>query len=302
MNVRTRTSIAPAATATTASFEENMTRQDAESKTILRSIVGSTAHGLNVVKEDDPKGEDRDEMGILIEPLQDAIGFSVFEQFIFRTAAEREGRHDAPSQAGDLDFTLYSLRKWCRLALNGNPTILMLLFAPPLQCDAVGSQLRDLAPAFLSKRAGAAFLGYLIAQGMRIRGDRGGMDVNRKALTDRYGYDTKYAMHALRLGLQGIQLMDDGKIELPIRQPWRSILQGVRQGQYPLTWVTTTLEEMEQALRESIDKSSLPDLPDREKVEKWMCRVYLESWKAHDKWWIDYPGLLNPPIIVEKGS
>ncbi len=46
-----------------------------------------------------------------------------FAQFIYRSAAEREGRQDARSGAGDLDLTIYSLRRWIRLALKGNPTI-----------------------------------------------------------------------------------------------------------------------------------------------------------------------------------
>jgi RNA repair pathway DNA polymerase beta family len=32
--------------------------------------------------------------------------------------------------AGDLDVIIYSARKWGRLALAGNPTVLLVLFAP----------------------------------------------------------------------------------------------------------------------------------------------------------------------------
>jgi hypothetical protein len=34
------------------------------------------------------------------------------------------------SGAGDLDVVVYSARKWCRLALEGNPTVLLALFVP----------------------------------------------------------------------------------------------------------------------------------------------------------------------------
>jgi hypothetical protein len=89
-------------------------------------------HGLNV----NDGIEDRDEMGICVEPLEDAMAlWAPFEQFIYRTAAEREGRDNARSTAGDLDLTIDSLRKWTRLALKGNPTILLLLFTPD---DPVG--------------------------------------------------------------------------------------------------------------------------------------------------------------------
>ena len=44
-----------------------------------------------------------------------------FAQFIYRSAAERQGRQDPRTSAGDLDLTIYSLRKRTRLALKGDP-------------------------------------------------------------------------------------------------------------------------------------------------------------------------------------
>jgi hypothetical protein len=71
--------------------------------TILRGLVGSTVHGLNV----NDGIEDRDEMGVCVEPLEDAMArWDPFEQFIYRSASEREGRDDARSTAGDLDLTI----------------------------------------------------------------------------------------------------------------------------------------------------------------------------------------------------
>lgn len=56
---------------------------------ILRTLA---VHGLNV----NDGIEDRDEMGICVEPLEEAPAlWAPFEQFINRTAAEREGRDDA---------------------------------------------------------------------------------------------------------------------------------------------------------------------------------------------------------------
>ena len=64
-----------------------MNRETAERCTILRGLVGSTVHGLNV----NDRIEDRDEMGICVEPLEEAMAlWAPFEQFIYRSAAERE--------------------------------------------------------------------------------------------------------------------------------------------------------------------------------------------------------------------
>ena len=181
-----------------------MDRQTAERGTILRGLVGSTVHGLNV----NDGIEDRDEMGVCVEPLEAAMALSYpFEQFIYRSAAEREGRADARSTAGDLDLTVYSLRKWMRLALKGNPTILLLLFTPDdqlVQCGVLGRELRGLAPQIISRRVQGPYLGYLQAQKQRLTGERGQKRIHRPELEEMYGFDTKYAMHMLPVSASGI--------------------------------------------------------------------------------------------------
>src|SRR4051812_15839533 len=92
-----------------------------ENSTILRCEVGSGVHGIASAGTDD-----RDEMGVCLEPYALACGIrETFEQHIYRTAAVRECKSDAPSEPGDLDLTIYSLRKWIRLALKGNPTVMV---------------------------------------------------------------------------------------------------------------------------------------------------------------------------------
>ena len=96
--------------------------------------------------------------------------------------------------AGDLDLTIYSLRKWVRLALKGNPTILLLLFTPEDQlvhCDALGRERRSLAPQIVSRRVQGPSLGYLQAQKQRLTGERGQKRIHRPELEEMYGFDTK---------------------------------------------------------------------------------------------------------------
>lgn len=95
-------------------------RAIAEPNTVLRGLVGSSVHGLVLDGTDD-----RDEMGVCVEPRRYVLGFGKFEQWVYRSAAEREGDAGARSCAGDLDLNMYSLRKWARLALQGNPTVLL---------------------------------------------------------------------------------------------------------------------------------------------------------------------------------
>lgn len=253
-------------------------RQMAESNTILRALVGSTVHGLNL-----PGTDDRDEMGICIEPIEAVAAFSPFEQYIYRSAAEREGRHDAPSGPGDLDLTIYSLRKYLRLAMQGNPTVLTLLFtrgAANVYVDARGAHLQELAPKIISRQAGKRYLGYLESQRMRLMGERGQKKVNRPELEEKYGYDTKYAMHMLRLGFQGVELLATGHLSLPILEPDRSWLLGVRRGEVPLQEVLTKTGELERELKDLIETGPLQEHADKEAIESWMVDAYWQNWKA----------------------
>jgi len=252
----------------------------AEPNTILRGLVGSSVHGLVLGGTDD-----RDEMGVCVEPRRYIVGFGRFEQWVYRSAAEREGRAGARSRAGDLDLTIYSLRKWARLALQGNPTVLLLLYLPDdalVVRTEVGRQLQQLAPAFASRQAGRRFLGYLEAQRQRLVGECGQRDVNRAELVKQLGYDTKYAMHMLRLGHQGAEFLETGRLALPMRGPVRSHLMDVRRGRSNLADVLAECMELELRLGALLESSTLPLKPETDRVERFVMDTYAAAWAAQE--------------------
>jgi hypothetical protein len=244
--------------------------------TFLRAVVGSKLHGLNLEGTDDT-----DEMGVTIEPPAYVIGLKQFEQWVYRTQPE-----GAPSGPSDLDLTVYSLRKWIRLALAGNPTVLLLLFAPREMCailKPMGEELQSLAPAIISRASAGPYLGYLRAQKQRLMGERGGRALRKQTEFERpnSGYDTKYAMHMVRLGIQGVELLSTGRITLPMPEADRVWVMAVRRGAIDLNEVLTRTGELERQLADLQDVSPLRDRPDEETVEAWMVSAYLRSdtWK-----------------------
>ncbi len=257
-----------------------MTRKQITACTILQAELGSRCAGLNLTE-----GGDRDEVGVCVEPFELAHPLldAPFEQFVYRSAAEREGRHDAPSRDGDLDLTVYSLRKYLRLACGGNPTVLQLLFLPKTSysMDATGLGLLDLKSSIVSKRAGGAFLGYFQAQRQRLLGERGngGHGKPRERFVQDHGYDTKFAMHMCRLGYQGIELLETGRITLPMPEGPRTQLLNMRKGIFTLQEVLTLAGELEQQLKDAIDTSPLPPTPHVKRVERWMQETYRFAWK-----------------------
>ncbi len=250
---------------------KNTPEEIAESGMIIRSLVGYTIHGLQLEGTDD-----RDEMGVCIEPPEHVIGLRHFEKWVYRTKPE-----GVRSEAGDLDLVVHSLRKFARLALKGNPTVLLLFYVAPdalLLRTSLGDELQALAPAFASRQAGRAFLGYLTAQKQRLLGERGQRRVHRPQLVDEHGYDTKYAMHVLRLGYQGRELLQTCRISLPMREHERERVFAVRRGLVPLNDVLTEIGELERDLEDLLETSPLPPKPDYDAVDEFLVRAYREHW------------------------
>ena len=233
---------------------------------ILRGVVGSTAHGTGLDGQ-----EDRDEMGICIEPTSYVCGLEKFEHYIFRT--QPEGIRSSP---GDLDLTVYSLRKFCALASRGNPSVIMLLWLPSyITQTKAGKRLVEMRNAFITRDAGWAYLGYLTSQRMGLTGERS-KKVARPELVEQYGYDTKYAMHALRLGLQGIEYLTEFNISIPVKEPARTILRDVRSGKMPLSDVLSLISETEAQLRIITEQCSRTI--DREAINFFMVEEHKHHW------------------------
>jgi uncharacterized protein len=97
-----------------------------------------------------------------------------------------------------------------------------------------------------------------------------------------HGYDTKYAMHALRLGLQGIELLTTGRITLPVPELDRAYLRSIRRGERPLAEVLDAIAGAEARLTDLRDSPAIPDQPDRRWVDDWLYRSYQDFWARRD--------------------
>ena len=238
------------------------------SNTILRGVVGSTAHGTGLDGH-----EDRDEMGVFVEPRAAVCGLSPIDHYIYRT--QPEGVRSGP---GDLDLTMYSLRKFTRLAVAGNPSILLLLWLPEfITRHPIADRLIAMRQAFISREAGERFLGYLVSQRMRLTGERA-KTVSRPELVAQFGYDTKFAMHALRLGLQGAELLTTRNMSVPVREPDRSVLLTVRRGEVTFAEALALINDAETRLRALVDACDWT--VDRAAVDAFLVDAHFEWWSV----------------------
>lgn len=113
------------------------------STTILMVEVGSTAHGTGL-----PGGEDHDQLAVVVETPDQVLGF---DERGFRTVMQRTQPEGTRSGPGDIDRTLYALRRFLRLAASGNPSILMTFWAPVEYSTPLGAELQSLGDAFVGR-------------------------------------------------------------------------------------------------------------------------------------------------------
>lgn len=247
---------------------------------ILRCEVGSGLHGLAIAGTDD-----HDECGIFIEPPEHVIGLEKpLESYTFRT--QPEGHR---SGHGDTDLVIYSLRHYLKLAVAGNPSILTVLFAPDqsiYKMTTLGMELRGIRDAFLSVKALRRFLGYLDGQTERMQG--GGKQnrvPNRPELIEKYGYDTKYASHALRLAYQGLEIARYGKMTLPMVGFEREHVRSMKTGGCPTVQdALTEILIVRDALVRHLDDRELavPSEPDYRQISKWSIDAHQRHWGLRD--------------------
>jgi len=240
---------------------------------ILRTVVGSGVHGIAIAGTDD-----HDELGVYLEPPEFLLGVEEPRaDYIWRT--QPEGVRSGP---GDTDLVMYSLRKYLRLAVKGNPTVLLPLYAPEesvITVTDLGRSLRDLRTAFLSRQAVERFLGYMHAQHERMLGRASGVP-NRPELVERHGWDVKYGSHALRLAYQGYEIARFGTLTLPMPPEQREHVLAVKRGEVPRDAVSASITVLEQQIRGLLDRGSpLPERADTRRVTAWAVAAQRSFWE-----------------------
>ncbi len=242
---------------------------------ILRSVVGSGVHGIAIAGTDD-----HDEMGVYIEPPEYLLGVEQHRQdYIWRTQPE-----GVRSGHGDTDLVLYSLQKYLRLAIKGNPTVMLPLFAPEESLVIVtplGEELRELRASFLSQQAAERFLGYMRSQHERMLGQSKRNVPNRPELIEKHGWDVKYGSHALRLAHQGFEIASTGWLTLPMPEVERQRVLAVKRGEVPRDEVSAEITRLETQVRDLLDtgRTPLPAAADFDAITKWTISAQRRHWR-----------------------
>lgn len=262
---------------------------DPVAHTHLLVLSGSRAYGLA------RDGSDVDVRGVLVPPKRYVYGLDSFEQSDDPndTAPFLADLHpDERDVAERVHFegVLTDLRKVVRLATDGNPAVLDVLFGRDedvRRLTPVGEGLRAMRRLFLTRAVGRPYLSYATGQRDRLRKHRAWLtlpvdhpdrarhpawtrprDPERAALEARAGYDTKGAMHLVRLLRMGHEVVTTGQIHV-----WRGDrdadeLLAIRAGAWSWEALQQWAQDAEAGLVAAIAGCTLPASPDAAAIER----------------------------------
>ncbi len=245
-----------------------------ERHTIFLTLAGSRAHGT---ARDD---SDVDVRGVCVAPLDVRLAlFKSFEQYegpldAGLLAAVRA--HVRAERAPKTEAVIFDIAKFVALCAEANPNALEILFADErdwiLETPAF-RRLHAVRREFLTKKVQAKFLGYATSQLKKAQSPHS--NPARAALEREHGFDTKHAMHLIRLMRMGLEVLERG--ELLVRRPDAAELVAIRDG----AWSYEELLAGAAALRERIERaaatSALPDDVDRERVNQLTFELMTEE-------------------------
>ncbi|MFF5179991.1 DNA polymerase beta superfamily protein [Micromonospora sp. NPDC000316] len=213
-----------------------------ERRTVLAVVVGSRAYGLH------GPDSDYDRRGVYAAPTR-----------AFWHLDKPPTHLDGPA----VEQFSWEFERFCVLALQGNPTVLEVLWSPLIETiTADGEELLAARRAFLSRRVAETYGGYARDQLNRVAARR-----ERTGETNH-----KQAMHMIRLLVAGAHVLRTGEVLVDVRH-LRDRLLAVRRGELEWDAVTAWAADLFAELADAAATTALPVQPDREAVDRLLVAV-----------------------------
>lgn len=222
--------------------------------------MGSVAYGVS------NDNSDVDLYGFCIPPKELVFPHLSGEIPGFGTQINRFQQYDPhhiddPAKGTQYDLAIYSIVKYFDLCMGCNPNMIDSLFTPR-RCvrfsTPIGEMVRDNRRMFLHKGAWHKFKGYAYSQLHKI-GKANQSNPKRQADVEKYGYDTKFAYHVVRLLSEVEQIMIEHDLDITRN---REQLKSIRRGEWTLEHLHTWFEEKEKQLEGVYASSDLRHSPD----------------------------------------
>lgn len=312
----------------------------AEKNKILVVKTGSHMYGTNTPTSDE------DYVGIFMPTEEYVYGFRRMEEVDMSVKDKDENGKNTQDA---IDIKYYEFRKFVKLAMENNPNILEILFAPQeniVYINEFGTELLEMAKRFPHQGAKQKFLGYAFSQkhkmfvkkdnyfdllkaveflkskdsvlpwslwevekdmdksifkkqinklsgkidfyqvgdinlmpsitvknAIKMIEDRLGKVGNREELYLKHAYDTKFAMHLVRLMMEGAFLLKKGYLQFPFDEKGKEILMGIRRGEWTIEDILESAGSLEAIIENEGIETSLPAKPRFEEIEAYVIQT-----------------------------
>jgi uncharacterized protein len=238
-----------------------------ELNTHYLTIMGSQSYG---VSNDD---SDQDIYGFCIPPKNVIFphlaghlpGFGTqptpFHQFQEHHILDKERNRE-------YDISIYGIVRYFQLLMENNPNMIDSIHTPRrcvLHSTNVGEMVRDARKDFLHKGCWHKFRGYAYAQLSKIQNKTNSENPKRKESIEKFGFDTKYAYHVVRLLDECEQILMTGELNL---EQNREMLKAIRRGEWTLDKIQDWFDDKQKQLEQVYINSQIQHSPDEEKLKR----------------------------------
>jgi predicted nucleotidyltransferase len=225
-------------------------------KVIFKVLTGSRLYGLDLPTSD------YDIKAIALPSKEDLLGME-------DTAREHwdDVSIDPPG-----DVVVYSITKFLKLFMTGNPTVTELIFVDPQFYLMPSSSVWMDMVAFcknrlISDKAISSYRGYLYDQYNRVKSRKA--QNNREWMIEKYGFDIKCASHVFRLANQGAELIVHGTCHPTMIGFTRDVCMSIKKGEKTYDETINLLDIALQHFEKSIVLSKLPPF-EKESMERYV--------------------------------
>jgi len=180
-------------------------------------------------------------------------------------------KHGIDKGEKNYDINIYGIIKYMNLVVDNNPNMLETLFVPNRCVTHItdsGKILRERRKEFLTKNSFNKLLGYAYSQLKKL--DTMVPTGKRLELVEKYGFDTKFAYHIIRLAEQARQILLEHDLDL---ERSKELLKNIREGYFTKDQIKTMFEEREKEIRQIFLNSTLRDKPDYTKLNTILMMV-----------------------------
>ena len=269
----------------------------AEDNLIFKTLVGAQMYGLVT------PNSDRDEEGVFIPPKDFVLGIHKVEQVEFRTNPTSSGKRNTKD---DIDLTIFALPKFLKLLADGNPNKIELLFSPQncvLHTSKWWQMILDNKDAFISQKVYHSFSGYAFSQKKKIISKKKTYDTYMSYIDDgfspeeamkklpdpiggrieyyeRFGYDTKFSSHLIRLLFEGLELMKEGELQLPLHK--NNEILAIKNGDVELEEVLNLADKLKDRMDNMKDMTTLSPKPDWDRINDLQIEIMEDYWKENN--------------------